>query len=544
MRANIRDKCDTIAKIQGLMKLLAETTQQTASVANGQPDEHTRQETATRATDILSTRVDTLKMTLDAILASAKENPRSRFYQMFWFAETDKENLKSIGQRIDTAMSNFKFQGGIEMRHTLGQIAADIKDRYLLEVEKEAREALKALNPANASYTSAQLEEKSRLQPGTRSTILRALAEWAVDGEPNQRVYILYGQAGLGKSSIAHAFCRQLPKDRLGASFFFLRGSGECSDVYRVFTTIAHQLAHSITALQSHIVKASRIHGGGTGQLLDHQFDTLILEPLRSLLDISDMPIILLVVDGVDECEKKPEGAVPDMLRLLLKVAQEIPFLRVLIATRPEPYIMDALNSCPHGNTIIWRDLQKEPDVDSDIRAFIDAEFSKCTTAGEFTLCEEHSDAAQTLTRLSDGLFIFASTIVKYLTQSRRLSAERYNVLLGAQSHLGSGNIYNKLDTLYVGIIGKSFEDIQGDSKHIAYVKQLLTWVALFHPFSENSEAVASAAGLETSGIPTSITLDFLDRLRLATQASPNSLPIPPDARIPPSSSTRRLGMP
>ncbi|EMD36688.1 hypothetical protein CERSUDRAFT_136935, partial [Gelatoporia subvermispora B] len=265
---------------------------------------------------MLSTRVDALKATLDGILASAEENQRSRFHQMFWFAETDKKNLESIGQRIEIAMSNFKFQRGIAVERTLDQIAADIKNRYLLEVDKEARGALNSLNPANASYTSALIEEKSRLQAGTREAILHDLAEWAKDDKSDKRLYVLYGQAGMGKSSIAQAFCRQLPGRYLGASFFFLRSSTECSDAHRVFPTIAYQLAESVPSLRPQIANAAQKHKAGHDQALEHQIRTLILGILRNHGDSAiTAPTLVFVVDGVDECTNTSESIVPSMLQ-------------------------------------------------------------------------------------------------------------------------------------------------------------------------------------------------------------------------------------
>ncbi|EMD32010.1 hypothetical protein CERSUDRAFT_144145, partial [Gelatoporia subvermispora B] len=106
----------------------------------------------------------------------------------------------------------------------------------------------------------------------------------------------------MGKSSIAHALCRQLQNGQLGASFFFLRTSGECSNVYRIFPTIAHQLAEFIPSLRPHIASAARKHRAGREQALEYQFSTLILDPLKALIGLSSCSIVVFVVDGVDEC--------------------------------------------------------------------------------------------------------------------------------------------------------------------------------------------------------------------------------------------------
>ncbi|EMD36685.1 hypothetical protein CERSUDRAFT_24816, partial [Gelatoporia subvermispora B] len=151
---------------------------------------------------------------------------------------------------------------------------------------------------------------------GTRQAILHDLVEWAKDAKSEKRVYALYGQAGMGKSSIAHVFCRQLPEGHLGASFFFLRSSTECSDAHRVFPTIAYQLAESVPALRSQIANAARKHKAGHDQALEHQIRALILDILRNLGESAiTTPTLVFVVNGVDECANTSGSIVASMLQ-------------------------------------------------------------------------------------------------------------------------------------------------------------------------------------------------------------------------------------
>ncbi|EMD35546.1 hypothetical protein CERSUDRAFT_25326, partial [Gelatoporia subvermispora B] len=77
----------------------------------------------------------------------------------------------------------------------------------------------------------------------TRAKILKDLMDWTSRQDPSERILVLHGRAGMGKSSIVHALLRSFPEDRIAASFFFNRGSEECKDPYRVVPTLAHQLA-------------------------------------------------------------------------------------------------------------------------------------------------------------------------------------------------------------------------------------------------------------------------------------------------------------
>ncbi|EMD36659.1 hypothetical protein CERSUDRAFT_154945 [Gelatoporia subvermispora B] len=522
MRANVRDKHDVIDRIQSLLNLLVSSAKEvTAEVEALTPDEGEQVKNDARHSSVLKSRIQAFIQKLDAILDSAKETHNVKWYQRLWFAEQDAEFLKDLGRQIDSAKDDFKLRGAIEIRQYVGEMAEHAREIHRelrrqgeRQEQKESQDILEGLNPANASYTSAQFEEKSLLQPGTRSTILRDLAKWSADSESDKRVHVVFGQAGMGKSSIAYAFCRQVRKAILGTSFFFLRGSGECSDVHRVFPTIAFQLAESVPSIRPQIVEAARKHQAGRKQGLLHQFHALILEPLKCLIDSPSPPIIIIVIDGVDECANTPENGVSVMLGLLYQAAHELPFLRILIATRPEAPILDALKSCNHADIIIWRDLQKEPDVDNDIRLFIDSEFEKCKMAGPFVLTEQHSDAVEELTRLSDGLFIYARTIAKYLSENRYLATERYGTLLESQGRFGPGEAYRKLDILYTLILDNAFGNVRRDEKHMSYVQRIFCWLVLFVVDTLTDLEALHATALNILGIPGSVTMDVIDRLR------------------------------
>ena len=80
---------------------------------------------------------------------------------------------------------------------------------------------------------------------GTRVAFLEFIINWVNDPNPDsERCLVLFGQAGTGKSSIAHEIARQFDKmHRLTSSFIFSRSEQSERRAYHLFTTLAHHLA-------------------------------------------------------------------------------------------------------------------------------------------------------------------------------------------------------------------------------------------------------------------------------------------------------------
>src|ERR1700676_1050611 len=84
---------------------------------------------------------------------------------------------------------------------------------------------------------------------GTRMAFLDFIVNWVNDPNPDSetrnRCLVLFGQAGTGKSSIAHEIARLFHKmHRLTSSFIFVRRKEQSEPTaYHLFTTLARDLA-------------------------------------------------------------------------------------------------------------------------------------------------------------------------------------------------------------------------------------------------------------------------------------------------------------
>ncbi len=78
---------------------------------------------------------------------------------------------------------------------------------------------------------------------GTRTAFLDFIVNW-VNDPASGRSLVLFGQAGTGKSSIAHEIARRFDKiHRLTSSFIFLRERQSKREAYQLFTTLARDLS-------------------------------------------------------------------------------------------------------------------------------------------------------------------------------------------------------------------------------------------------------------------------------------------------------------
>src|SRR6266702_4132703 len=78
---------------------------------------------------------------------------------------------------------------------------------------------------------------------GTRMAFLDLIVNW-VNDPASGRCFVLFGQAGTGKSSIAHEIARRFDKmHRLTSSFIFLRKEQSKREAYHLFTTLARDLS-------------------------------------------------------------------------------------------------------------------------------------------------------------------------------------------------------------------------------------------------------------------------------------------------------------
>src|SRR6202044_2789861 len=197
--------------------------------------------------------------------------------------------------------------------------------------------------------------------PDTRTDILNKIFEWVSDTDGHS-VCWLYGIAGSGKSAIAQSVSELIAENKLAASFFFNRQERERSRKEYIIPTIAYQLAISIPALKSVICDVIAKDETILNATFADQLPKLIIEPLQTL-PYSGPPMVI-VIDGLDECEDYLEAA-RLMTQLTEPSANTRLSLRFFVTSRPEPPIRAIFeNPGIHSTTLQFNLQDFTPDAD------------------------------------------------------------------------------------------------------------------------------------------------------------------------------------
>jgi len=297
---------------------------------------------------------------------------------------------------------------------------------------------------------------------GTREEVLLQLEHWLTD-EQDQRVLWLNGLAGTGKSTIAQTFAEMSFADgRLGASFFCSRDFEDRSNLQAIFPTLAFQLAYRYPPFREGLLRVLRANPDAGRETLCSQVERLIVGPLKATR-IST----LLIIDALDECkDEEPASAI---LSILSRYVEQIPHVKFFITGRPEPRIRSGFRLAalrPITEVFKLHNVQR-PVVDIDIKLFFR------TRLTDIARNRSHCDVTEDWPRSSDinilcekaaGLFIYASTVVKFVASPHHQPPKRLTILVSlpqSTAHEGESGI----DTLYTEILRHAYHDMGPDSQ-------------------------------------------------------------------------------
>jgi len=336
---------------------------------------------------------------------------------------------------------------------------------------------------ADAGYLCG---DRQGCMKGTRRDVLVQLEQWSRD-EADRHVFWLNGLAGTGKSTIAQTFAEMCFADgKLGASFFCSRDFEERSNLRSIFPTLAFQLAHRFPQFRRELLPVLMKNPDVGRETLCSQMEKLIIGPFQAAKTRT-----LIVIDALDECrDKEPASA---LLSILSRYVDKLPFVKFFITGRPEPRIRSGfrLESLrPHTDVLKLHEV--EPfSVDNDINLFLKTQFSKIAKSrSNCSLPEDWPDQhyIDVLSRKAAGLFIYASTVVKFISSEVHPPDERLELLFSHRqdtSHEGREGI----DLLYTQVLEQAFCDAKSlDHKFYSHFRFVVgTVVLVFHPLSINT---------------------------------------------------------
>ncbi|KAH8835756.1 WD40-repeat-containing domain protein [Flagelloscypha sp. PMI_526] len=323
------------------------------------------------------------------------------------------DRLKESAQRIIDALNIFQIELGLRQE----QMTSDILKHNVFFGLPRAKTA-----PFSANCEAAP---RSRCTHGTREGLIQRIMDWATSDDPQSPPFFwLNGWAGMGKTTIAFTICELLKaKGLLGGSYFCSRQLDSHKSTLLIPTIVRH-LASSSRSFADMLVLKLLENPELVDASLANQVQELLAQPWKmSSQKRVGHPPLLVVIDALDECDNGMH-----VLKLLLDAAEAnlLPGLRFLVTSRPEPQLSSQLTNTGSGVSKLRVHLHDEPMdvVQRDIELFLRDSLPPAIV---------NDTQVKLLAQQSDGLFIYAATLVEFIKpQKDELSAHESKERLAA----------------------------------------------------------------------------------------------------------------
>ena len=333
-------------------------------------------------------------------------------------------NIKATNynSKLDTLMQEFRDRALLGVQYDIQQIREDFSLDSLVCAGRVG------------------LNQEKQCLDGTRTQILNDVVDWMnnTDGTA-PRIFWLHGQAGKGKSAIAHTIALQAKNlGILGSCFCFSRVRQHEGLHTKLFPTIARGLADRDLRLRPLLAKViSSDHSLTDTADIMSQWEKLIVEPL-SRLEGSSTGNVVVVIDALDESGTESTRKI--VLKVLAACDAKLPEnMRILLTSRPFMDIWEVLNTAQHVHARSLDDITVESTM-GDIRLYIS---HRLESLGD-TCTDEN---LQQLSAKSDGVFEWARLACDFVFQRqvRAIAKKRLEEVLSQAP--GDGRIL--LDAMY-----------------------------------------------------------------------------------------------
>jgi len=285
----------------------------------------------------------------------------------------------------------------------------------------------------------AGLDTRKKCLDGTRVEILKVIVDWINDADVNvPRIFWLHGQAGRGKSAIAHTIALQYKNvGGIWSCFCFTRDRRTERLEEKMLSTIVCDLANRDAAFVRAVVRA--IKKDNTLKTT-HDVMRQWRELLKPLSEVSGGRVgnVVVVIDALDE--SGPDGSREHILEVLTAQAASLPSnFRILLTSRPLADIVDALRDAQHVKAVSLDDFSAE----CDIHMYVSKQLKDRRGIGATEINE--------IVRRADGLFEWARLACEWIRPgiAGETNKERFDDLMARTSR--EGEIL--LDKIYLAVL-------------------------------------------------------------------------------------------
>ena len=276
----------TQAKTQ---KTVEDIHQTQASTQKTMEDIHqTQAKTQKAMKDIHQTQASTQK-TLE-VIHQTQAKTQKRVEDMHHIHTQTHQSVKEVNQNVGEVVT------GLE----------EIKEAmYSLKEGKDKDSSDEVLRNLTKSEFSGDIEYYvQRFQEGTREWVFDRVQNWLDDRSSQNRVMVISGNAGMGKSVIAAVTCKRMQEaGRLSGSHFCQYNNVRYCKPQLMIQSLACHLSHALPEYKQALMKQlSRNLGTDLNNMgVEELFALLFKEPLSAVGDPGRN--MLMVIDGLDESE-------------------------------------------------------------------------------------------------------------------------------------------------------------------------------------------------------------------------------------------------
>ena len=289
-----------------------------------------------------------------------------------------------------------------ELQQQIKREAANAEERGDKAQEDEALRKLAKVDTENViQYHSGKYQE------GTRLLIFEKIKSWLDHRTSENRVMVISGDAGMGKSVISAVVCQRMRHaGRLSGSHFCQHSKARPRNPKIMLQSLAYQLSEFLPQYKRELVKTLSRNLGEVIKNLEvgELFELLFEEPLRKVNDPGKS--LLMVIDGLDESEYKGRN---ELLDVIANHFCTLPgWIRFCVTTRPEINIADRLQK--FSPVLLEHDGEENIE---DIRLFLKRQLCSFIQSGF-----EEVVIDDALVREAAGHFLYAYLMVDFIKEN------------------------------------------------------------------------------------------------------------------------------
>ena len=298
-----------------------------------------------------------------------------------------------------------------EVNQNVREVATGLKEIkeavYSLKEGKDKDSSDEVLRNLTKSEFSGDIEYYvQRFQEGTREWVFDRVQNWLDDRSSQNRVMVISGNAGMGKSVIAAVICKRMQEaGRLSGSHFCQYNNVRYCKPQLMIQSLACHFSHALPEYKQALVEQlSRNLGTDLNNMgVEELFALLFKEPLCAVGDPGRN--MLMVIDGLDESEYHGRN---ELLDVIANQFCKLPiWIRFLVTTRPALNIAEKLK---HLKPLKLK--SNDAENIEDVRVFCLKKLQrvvKLENVGEFI---------EKLVLKSEGLMLYAHFLILAITEN------------------------------------------------------------------------------------------------------------------------------